>query len=267
MDTTPKKKKHHYVPVAYLRRFTDTDGMLYVYRKDAPDQVRPSRPESIAYRNYYYSQPRPDGSQDNSVLEDLFSKIESDWPCLCDNLVRRQPFDRDATVSLLGFIGLQRVRVPAARDMVEGVLARDVMGTLRQLQATGELPPPPDGLRDLIDHVVVSIDPHQSIHAMPGAMQALGPLLDTLGYEILHNETGRSFVTSDNPVALFDPTVGEKDVQPYDVNGGGGPVELLFPVTPHIVVRGHPSCVVDSCAKERVIRDCAMMPRFAESIG
>lgn len=29
-------KRHHYAPVTYLRGFTDAEGLLHVYRKDAP---------------------------------------------------------------------------------------------------------------------------------------------------------------------------------------------------------------------------------------
>jgi hypothetical protein len=48
-----------------------------------------------------------------------------------------------------------------------------------------------------------------SLHAMSDLARGFGVILDHLGFEVLHNETDVSFLTSDNPVVCFDPTVPE----------------------------------------------------------
>lgn len=240
MPDQPSKKKHHYVPVTYLRRFTNADGILFAYRKDAPDKVLLARPENVGFQNYYYSQPLPEGGQNNNALEDFFSTIETRWPALCSKLSAGDRIIKADMIDLHMFIALQRARVPAARDVVERALAHDVMKQLLAMEEAGQLPPPPKEFPNLLDQVEVSIDPHQSIHAMTVHMRALGPLLDSIGYEILHNETGLSFITSDNPVAYFDPTVSEKAMVPYGIKPAG-PCELIFPITPTVTLHGHPS--------------------------
>jgi hypothetical protein len=35
---TAMAKRHHYVPVTYLRNFTDASGHLLVFRKDEPER-------------------------------------------------------------------------------------------------------------------------------------------------------------------------------------------------------------------------------------
>ena len=58
---------------------------------------------------------------------------------------------------------------------------------MRMLVRNGKLPPPPPGFEDILDKVDVSIDPHQSIHAMPGLINKIGELFDTVGLAIIHN--------------------------------------------------------------------------------
>jgi len=236
----PDKKRHHYVPVSYLARFTDTDGFLYAYRKDEPDKTLRSRPEAIGFQTYYYSQPLPDGGYDHNRFENGLNELEAGWASLAAGLASRRNTNSPAEVSeLLGHIALQKVRVPAARDLAEKALAHQVMRELRSLDAAGELPPKPEGLENLLDLIEVTIDPHKSIEAMAHLLPHLGPLLDSLGYQVLHNRTEVSLITSDNPVSYFDPSIAEGQMQPYRVVRPHRPMELLFPVDPWTVIRGH----------------------------
>jgi Protein of unknown function (DUF4238) len=140
--------------------------------------------------------------------------------------------------ALFLFMMLMRVRVPAARDMVEISLAEQVKATARLLDRLGELPPRPEGIEDILDRLEVSIDPHQSLQAMTSLAQGFSLVLDHLGFEVLHNKTGVGFLTSDYPVIYFDPTVGEGRVSPYQVRPPHGAIELLFPIDAETVLRG-----------------------------
>src|SRR5204863_291416 len=59
-----------------------------------------------------------------------------------------------------------------------------------------------------------------------------------IGIGALHNKTDIPFLTSDNPVVWFDPSVPEDMMRPY-VLQAGGPVTLLFPVSPTVMIYGH----------------------------
>lgn len=122
------KKKHHYVPIAYLSPFVDQRGQLWIYEKDRARAPFRSRPSQIAFENYYYSQPLTGGGQDNNTLEDLFSTIETDWTPLVKLLADRAPIG-DRAAALFNFIALLRVRVPAIRDAIELQLAQSVRTT------------------------------------------------------------------------------------------------------------------------------------------
>ncbi len=230
-----QKKRHHYVPVAYLNRFADAGGRIYAFRKDDPVKPLHLRPSEIGFERYYYSQPRPEGGQDNNRLEDLFSKIETVWPSLVDDLTAGRDLG-NRIEQMCEFIGLLRVRGPAARDPVELYLAHIARRKMMALAESGRLPPPPAGLT--FDDIEISIDPHQSIHAMVPMVQGFARLWEFCGLEVVHNTTSEPFATSDNPVIIFDPDIAEGHVLPYTVRPPGGRVELLLPISPTVLLRG-----------------------------
>jgi len=234
------KRRHHFIPVAYLRHFTDAGGKIFAFRKHT-DQQEPihTTPRNIALIRDYYSQPKPDGEWDHNALEDLFDrKVESKWPALVARIRQRDNIN-DALEPLFGFIAALRVRVPAARDAAELMQAAMVKSTMRLLDKKGKLPSLPQGIT--IDHFDVAINPHASIHAMPTLVKGFAIVLKGLGFEILCNETDVPLLTNDNPVMYFDADRPMESLQPYQSDPYGGRVELLVPIDTHHVLRGHPA--------------------------
>ena len=80
------KKRHHYVPKAYLKFFCDEEGKIRMYLKDDPDKVIHQAPDNAGFHKYYYSQPLPEGGMDHNTLEDVFSDIEAKWPPIVERL-------------------------------------------------------------------------------------------------------------------------------------------------------------------------------------
>jgi hypothetical protein len=235
-QTMQQTKRHHYVPKAYLKAFCDPQGKLRVYRKDAPAEPLHQVPDATQFRKYYYSQPILDGGQDNNTLEATFSSVESHWPETVAKLHARGNVN-DRLENIFQFIALQRVRVPASRDAAEAVLAQTVKDTMTVMLANGKLPPPPPGLEDLPKAVQVAIDPHQSIHSMIAMMEGMGKLFSMVGLAAVHNNTEQTFITSDNPVLWFDPSLPFEEQRPYTIRIGG-PVFLVFPVSPKLALIG-----------------------------
>lgn len=234
-----KKKKQHYVSVAYLKAWCDVDGKVRIYRKDDPYKVIRQSPENFGFHKYYYAQPLPDGERDYNTLDDFFSEYESKWPLIVERIRRREDVN-DCLQDIFSFIALQRARVPATRDAIEGLLADTVKAVARHMDAAGELSPKPAGLENILDHIEVSIDPHQSILAMPDIILGIGQVMEKIGISALINNTDIPFVTSDNPVIWFDPSVPEDQMQPYSIRKNE-PILLLFPIAPDIIIFGHSS--------------------------
>jgi hypothetical protein len=241
-STSYRKKRHHYIPVTYLDKFSDNSGKIFAYRKDEPSAPLYLPPKAIAFTKYYYSQPLPEGGQDDNTFEDYFASIEGKWTPLADRLragaAATNSFASAEWEALFIFLGLMRVRVPATRDMVVIWLAEQVKAEARLLDRLGKLPPKPEGRENILDHMVITIDPHQSLRAMGDLARGFGFLLDHLGFEVIHNGTDVSFLTSDNPVLVFDPTMPEAAVLPYQVRPPLGAIELLFPIDAETMLRG-----------------------------
>lgn len=234
---TQQTKRHHYVPKAYLNAWRNEKGRLLVYRKDDPGKALPLAPDATQFRSYYYSQPTPDGGQDNNTLEQLFSTLESDWPPLVAALERGEDVN-GSLETVFQFISLQRARVPAARDAIESMLAETTRSTLQVMLQNGTIEAPPREMGDLPRCLDIAIDPHQSIHAMARLIQAMGTLFSKIGITAVHNNTGRAFLTSDNPVIWFDPSLPFDEQRPYTVDPNGGPIFLIFTVSPTLAILG-----------------------------
>ncbi len=230
------KKRHHYIPKAYLKTFCDGEGKLYVYRKDDPEKKIRLSPDSTGFHKYYYSQPLPNGGYDHDRLEDYFGEIETRWPGIVEKFRLGENVNGHLN-DIHDFIALQRARVPAARDACEKILAENVKAVTRQMDAAGKLPQPPKGFEDILDHLDVAIDPHRSILAMVDFMKGTGNVLKRIGIGVLHNRTEIPFLTSDNPVIWFDPSLPESEMRPYAIREGG-PIRLLFPVAPDLMIFG-----------------------------
>ncbi len=211
-----------------------------MYSKETPAKTWWAAPDLIAFENYYYSQPTPDGGQDNNRLEDFFSNIEATWPSVISKIEAGERLD-DGLNALLQFALMQRVRVPTARDAAEKILAESVRMTARHLNDLGELPPPPHGLsfEYLERHTVISIDPHKSIHAMADFARGMGKIVSAIGFEVLDNKTQEGFITSDNPIIYFDPTVSSGELLPYNIHRERMDIEFMFPLTPRFMLWGH----------------------------
>jgi hypothetical protein len=229
------KRRHHFVPVAYLKHFADADGRIFAYRKHT-DESEPiyTLPKNVALIRDYYTQPKPDGTWDYNAIEGLFANLEAKWPRLVARISERENIN-DAVDYLFEFLGAMRVRVPAARDAAETVEREMVKATTRSMRRRGLLPPMPEGLT--LDGIDVTINPHQSIHATPHMARGFGVAIHPLGFELLCNETGVPVVTNDNPVMYFDADRPLKKLEPYRSTGK---IELLMPISPTRVLRGHP---------------------------
>jgi hypothetical protein len=233
-----EKKRHHFIPITYLEGFANHQGRVEVYFADKGGSPQPIAPAQIAFRKFYYSQPTPDGGRDNNILEDLFSsEVEQFWPSARE-AARQYAIDPTAWSHLYLMVASLRARVPATRELIESALAAQVRGITAKLDREGRLPPAPDGLEDIWSKIDVSIDPHQSIHAMPAILQSTNSVIIDLGFEVLHNRTSTPFITSDNPVCFYGPRQPSTKQLPYNLDRKPVRAEFQFPIDSWTMLRG-----------------------------
>lgn len=228
-----ERKRHHFVSVTYLNSWAGEPGKLHAYRSDNQADPLYIRPKEIGFENYYYSQVREDGSRDNDSFEDLFGTVETHWPRVLDSL-NAEKFDRDCLHYLYAMMTMMRTRVPAARDYQESLMALETRTSFKAFADMGKLPEKMKRYENELDTVEVTIDRQRTLGTMIEDMRRFGDMTRLLGFEILRDDTGTGFLTSDNPVLYFDPS--DPGIRhPYIENSR---IELFFPLTPVHVLHG-----------------------------
>lgn len=232
--TTPNKKRHHYVAATYLRGFCDAFGDVVAYCKDTPGKMFSSIPDEIGFERYYYSQQLADGGQDNNSFEDLFGSVEDHWPRVLA-AAKAGDFDGDTLHWLYAFLAMSRARVPAARDFHQSAMALRMRVEVKALAKIGKLPQKLRRYEDELDTVDIAVNQQRTLATMTDDMRRFGDMSRLLGFEVIANDTGIDFVTSDNPVSYFDPTPPPARMIPYDVDRK---IELYFPLDSRTLLRG-----------------------------
>lgn len=256
-------KKHHYIAVTYMNGFTQNDR-LWAYRLDAPATPLHLRPEAIGFENYYYSQKLPEGGQENHRFEDLWGCIETVWPATLLALKARRT-SMAINLNTLGMATLMRVRVPAARERTEVLLAAKLRSEVQALERLGKLPEDLQRYAGQLDTVPVGVNPHETLLAMRNDFKAYGDLCFKLGFEVLHNVTDRPFITSDNPVCIYDPRARFGRRKPYEFDGE---VELLCPLDAHTLLRGSSRFgPVNVISRHRDLDDARQVDRMNRTIS
>lgn len=135
---------------------------------------------------------------------------------------------------LYSMLTMMRTRVPAARDYNEALMALETRTSLKVLAEMGKLPDKLKRYEDELDTVEVTVNRQRTLGTMSGDMRRFAEMTRRLGFEILCDDTGTDFITSDNPVAYFDPD--DRGIRnPYIENTK---VELYFPLSPRYVLHG-----------------------------
>uniref|UniRef100_UPI003A941A13 DUF4238 domain-containing protein n=1 Tax=Parasphingorhabdus sp. TaxID=2709688 RepID=UPI003A941A13 len=122
----------------------------------------------------------------------------------------------------------------AARDYQESLMALETRTSFKAFADMGKLPEKMKRYENELDTVEVTIDRQRTLGTMIEDMRRFGDMTRLLGFEILRDDTGTGFLTSDNPVLYFDPS--DPGIRhPYIENSR---IKLFFPLTPVHVLHG-----------------------------
>ena len=110
------KVRHHYVPVLYLRSFTDTGhqgGRIYAKDLDTGKKW-PSTPRALAFENDYNS---VDGELRADAFEDALAEVESKTAASWHKMIATKSFPTNATEQndILNLLALQETRTKPNR--------------------------------------------------------------------------------------------------------------------------------------------------------
>jgi hypothetical protein len=249
----PEAKRHHYLPVSYLKRFTHDEteqGLLWIC-DISTREIRGQKPLNTAVQGYYNAIEKEDGTRDFQIEKDL-SALEGQVVPIIDNIECGAPLTRDERQKLAFFVAVQKHRAPDFQKQVdislEAILGR--VGRMlfadpdhakevfaRYEKETGKvIGVPPKELSEMFANrqVNVVVSRNASLQTMVNQAPQIAALLLQMEWAFLHAPGGEAFVTSDQPFTLTAPPPSSR-TPPFGTYGILNPgCRKLFPLSPKV---------------------------------
>lgn len=211
-------KRHHYLPLFYLNRFTRS-GKLWVYDRHE-DIYRRQTPENTAVIGHYYSFRTPTGEK-NTELEAILSQMESVATNVIAKADARSDISAQEKADLAYFIAWLFARVPEFQETHDQVWEHLLKVLARQMFATVEdttrlFEHPTEGERPHLtaeelhafihsDDYTLSMHRHLSLMHSIQVAQEMWKYFAQMTWMFVHPEAGSEFITSDAPFCLLPP--------------------------------------------------------------
>jgi hypothetical protein len=228
MSTKPKS--HHYVPVSYLRRFTDSAGWLYV-RDSSRRKIRKEKPQNVMAINHYYRQTWASSGIDPNIFEvELGKSFEAAASPVIDKLIMSSTTINDREIaSLLNYLELQRIRVPRQAKTAKILLREEILRSA-----------PQDVVADITaGRLQLTINDSARFEYMKMAVGSMSPWLARMEWEIFEAPSDTAFITTDSPVTFFNPKI----LPPAEAGLGYAGTKVLFPLSSRkLLLMRHPEC-------------------------
>ena len=241
-------RKHHYLPQFYLEGFKvepqkgKKPHIWQIEKEGNQASYCPAIQDTGCIRDFHTIDFKDEEPDHNSV-EALLSKIESEHSALVRKIQETRRVEASQVESLSTFISLMRYRVPSCADYIETSLRSVVLDSFKIMYQSGKFGTPPPELQKTFDAkgidetLRINISNWKILSHMFGmglAPEAIS-LLTEYKYHVYSAGEARSFVTSDNPVALYHPNYDK--IRPYGVGLAMKGVEITFPLTSDTLIR------------------------------
>ncbi|MCM8796003.1 MAG: DUF4238 domain-containing protein [Candidatus Omnitrophica bacterium] len=248
------KKRHHYIPVFYLKGFTNKDGCLYVYDKDNKP-VFESSPEAIAYENHYFSFTTPEGEMDSETVENNIMLLEGEFARTVKKIHNYEDLSVDDRIVFSLFVASMMVRIPNMRDNIrkstsemikhinvfmashkenfERMMERYEKDTGKQIGIDVE------ELRQWMknpDNYDVTVDKQYSTAMALSLLEDFARVFFQMKWAFLRATDDYKYMTGDNPLQYIDPTHNPRSF--YGVGLANKNIEVSLPLSKELCALG-----------------------------
>lgn len=235
--TVSQPRKHHYLPQFYLRGFSLDERSLYQIEKRNLKYYGGQIKDMAAIRDFHEFD--GDDVPDPQVIEKRLADIEGVMAQTLSNVLRDGLNVGNERFCLIEFLALMRLRVPAIKSHVQNSLSSSLRAYAIELQRLGQLPPPPTGLEDFLhiedlEFSVMNWKVLEKMFRMAGNPKLL-ELLYSMRATLYRSPSDCSFITCDQPVALYHPASGPNKEFPVGPRTPG--VEVSFPLSRNFLLR------------------------------
>lgn len=242
-------KRHHTVPVGYLKNFTDGNNLNWVITHEL--RKFSNIPKNILNRKNYNTITFKDGSKSFVIESGFLNQIEAAFCAVNDSKVNHMAqLDQQDKAVVAVFIAAQMLRTEGRRDAMLDFMNRleestswmnDLTDEQKHQLAESDRHLLPSGEKSVPVSEVLKLREDMSsfmASGLPGGVEEIAPIIFDMKWALVYDEKG-GFITSDDPVVLVNPTLDA-------MNGGKGSwmhaglvqndVELSFPLTKNVSI-------------------------------
>lgn len=266
MRAASAPRKHHFLPQFYLRGFSVDRRGVFQVEKSSGSHYGCQIKDIAAIRDYH----ELDGADtdDPYLFGKKLAEVEGQQAeHLQSVLAEGIALERDR-LNLLELMAIMRMRVPAVKEHVDRSYGSTVRATALALQRSGRLPKPPEGLEEKlrVENLDIKVLNWKCLDVMfrMGLSEKILQILARMRATLYRAPFGSRFVTSDQPVALYHPTLWKSA---YGAGPGTLGVEVSFPLSSRVLVmldhvaRRHSERVATCAEVEEFNRRTVVMAR------
>ena len=215
----PQNKKQHYVPQFYLRRFSKDGKSINIWNISNEKKIESANLKNQCYRDYFYGK--------DVDFERSLSFIEGQASCILhsieDKLLLPPPGSQDH-LTLVLFVLMQHARTlhsaDSTNEMVDNI-AKHILGHSE--------------MAEQIDPTEFTVGLEDAARLSLSVATSCYPILLDLQCKVLVNKTTHEFVTSDNPVVLYNPFLAfRKNLSNTGLSAKG--LQIIFPIGPEFML-------------------------------
>lgn len=207
----PDNKKHHYVPRFYLKNFSENKRSICVFNIKNEKFIENGSLKSQCYIDYFYGE--------ENTFEKALSKIEGEMANIFRSIIEQElvpPPLHDDYLSIIYFILIQQSRTKYAVDSNNEAFDK----FFKHLYSNQE---------ENLQNVNVEINEGGRYSIKTNIINY--PILLDLSCKLLKNKTEIEFITSDNPLILYNKFLNYRT---YCSNIGLSTkgLQIFFPISP-----------------------------------
>ena len=207
----PDNKKHHYVPRFYLKNFSENKRSICVFNIKNEKFIENGSLKSQCYIDYFYGE--------ENTFEKALSKIEGEMANIFRNIIEQElvpPHFNNEYLSIIYFILIQQARTKYAVDSINEMFDKFFKHVYKNQEED-------------LEKVNIKVEECGQFSIKQNLSHY--PILLDLEYKLLKNKTEIEFITSDNPLILYNKFLNYRT---YCSNIGLATkgLQIFFPISP-----------------------------------
>ena len=216
-------QQHHYVSRVYLEGFCIPSKDCVAVLDLKTGDIRQQKPNKILRRHDYFRQRHVPKGKDEFILEkEMGRRIESQLRGIIDKLVQGgHGLTEDELITFILHMELQWLRVPKQANFAKSIAKGFIESVAYSI---------PDVAKELRKGwYEIKIKDEFRFKFMRNMTGKIFPYIRRMTWDVWEAPEGYSFITSDNPVTIFNTRVHPPEVAGIGLLGS----TVLFPLTPH----------------------------------